>query len=576
MRLFQKNIKYKWDELCGRKLEGIVQLDNIRAERLAFLNITEETLANVREAAHYIVPYKDKIIAKFYEQITSSEHLNDIIMEHSRVERLKVTMSEYVDQLLQANINDKYINKLITVGEVHSRINLAANHFIMAHDLLIQFMTTILMEKLYKDPNKMMQYVTAIQKVGTFDKQLIIDVYTESTFVNFLHEISSMLNDMTELDMTEQLIAGMEQQIEETHNVTAATQEMSASIQEVANHAIEVAKGSENAVEKVDQSRYIINEALRDIDAVAQIYAEVIDDVKKLEENIEHTHTVIKVIKDIADQTNLLALNASIEAARAGEYGSGFQVVAGEVRKLSEHTKEQIEQITKNMETLQRFSSQLSENIKETGERIEKSTIGSNTTRDELERIMMLMKGINEETTEIAAMTEEQSATVVEISERNVTIYDLSKEVQQVAKQTAKLIYDISMSMNQYRLGFLNINIINNEKDIIRIAKTDHLLWKWNVYNLILGTTDISVQEVASHTDCRLGKWYESKRNTKFKDVQAYQQLEAPHREVHEYARVAVEQYGEGNIDEARSALNRLEKASERVIELLDELENAF
>lgn len=71
---------------------------------------------------------------------------------------------------------------------------------------------------------------------------------------------------------------------------------------------------------------------------------------------------VINLIKQVADQTNLLALNAAIEAARAGDAGRGFAVVADEVRKLASSTRENVEEISKN---LMEMSSTIEEIVKE-------------------------------------------------------------------------------------------------------------------------------------------------------------------------------------------------------------------
>ncbi|MGE5417321.1 MAG: methyl-accepting chemotaxis protein [Acidobacteriota bacterium] len=81
---------------------------------------------------------------------------------------------------------------------------------------------------------------------------------------------------------------------------------------------------------------------------------------QKLNQEISQIHkiseeivTVLDFIKKVADETRMLGLNAAIEAARAGDIGRGFGVVAEEIRKLSEtskNTTEKIRELTKEIE----------------------------------------------------------------------------------------------------------------------------------------------------------------------------------------------------------------------------------
>lgn len=569
---FRKSIS--WDEQIKFTNSNLSNVGERAKERLNFLGIDQDTLQIVKESADFLAPFKDEMIDKFYERIQSVEGLHKIINEYSTIDRLRKTMGKYLDQFLEAEINQEYIMTRIRIGQVHSRINLTAENFISAHHLLLQVMTAVLIEKLYHKPARMMESIIAVQKLAAYDQQLIVEVYMEHTFKHFLFGVSDMLNEITDIDTTKQLIYSMEKQMDETHNVTAATDQMSASIQEVANYAIKVAEGTDDAVQSAEKSRLAVDETTTDILQVGKVYEEIVNGVTRLGQEIDHTQDIVQVIKGIADQTNLLALNASIEAARAGEHGQGFSVVASEVRKLSEHTKEQIVKINENMESLQRVSSEVIDEITKTSKLVEKSVTGAENTSQALVHIVEMMQGINEATSQIAAMSEEQTSTTVDIASRNSSIYDNSVQAREISHQTAKTLFDLSNKMDNYRKTFFEINVKLSSKDIVKVAKTDHLLWKWRVYNLILGVETIDLKEVTSHEMCRLGQWYYGDLPGHIKQKDAFKQLEIPHKEVHENAKLVVECHNRNDLYGVEMGFKQLEEASEKVITLLCELED--
>lgn len=541
-------------------------------ERLTFFGIRQETLLHIKQAGEIIGPHFEEMIDFFFACITKVDRFQHIINKYTTLEKLKQELHRYLVEFFRGEFDDQYISARMAIGNVASRVHLNADHFISVHQLLMQMITSMLMEKLHKKPDEMMKCVTAVQKLAAYDQQLVIQIYNENTFKVSVYGISDMLNQVTQLDMSRKLLQAVDHQKEETHSVTAATEEMSASIAEVANHAVTVSEGTDDAVQAAERSKEVIDTALVDIKKVGKVYEEVEGKVQQLNEEIEHTQSVVNIVKEISDQTNLLALNASIEAARAGEHGKGFAVVASEVRKLSEHTQEQITQITKNMETLLQVSGEVTTKIEQTGSLVEKSVSAANIAGDELTKIVSTIQEINGEISEIAAMSEEQTSSITEISDRNNVIFELSTESEHLSKRTAKIIFELSNLLESFYSNLFSMNIHLNAKDVLRLSITDHLLWKWKIFNVILGISKMDVDEITSYKNCRFGKWYYGSLPDFIKNHPAYAQLEDPHIEVHELAKQAVDYYQRGEEQDALLAFEGLQERSKEVVSLLEEL----
>ena len=133
--------------------------------------------------------------------------------------------------------------------------------------------------------------------------------------------------------------------------ISAATEEMSASISDI---TLSVREASEDAVR------------------AAEMAAATDAKVSALAEAADRIGNVMGLIRAIAGQTNLLALNATIEAARAGEAGRSFAVVAGEVKTLARQTATATEEITSEVALIRAATSEAVRAVSELGAAIDR------------------------------------------------------------------------------------------------------------------------------------------------------------------------------------------------------------
>ncbi|MEA5470836.1 methyl-accepting chemotaxis protein [Spirulina sp. 06S082] len=95
---------------------------------------------------------------------------------------------------------------------------------------------------------------------------------------------------------------------------------------------------TESGNRSVEENIFKMSEVREKVDAIAK-------QIATLNQKTNEIGKISQLVSEIANQTNLLALNASVEAVHAGEHGKGFSVVAVEIRKLADQSKESADRI---------------------------------------------------------------------------------------------------------------------------------------------------------------------------------------------------------------------------------------
>lgn len=131
----------------------------------------------------------------------------------------------------------------------------------------------------------------------------------------------------------------------------------------------------------------------------AEVTDRIAQRTQQLRAESEAMKSINDLIREVASQTNLLGLNAAIEAARAGDLGRGFGVVASEIRRLADTVKSSAQEIASRIES----------------------------TQQQVREISDLTQGG-------MAASEEQAAQLQELSASIATVYQVMKELKQLAQ----------------------------------------------------------------------------------------------------------------------------------------------
>ncbi len=273
-----------------------------------------------------------------------------------------------------------------------------------------------------------------------------------SSTSTLIDQISADMGGSTSeiVSATSEMSLGASQQVRQVGQVAQLIHEMLEGLKVMQKASDEVKASSISGVESCQNGEKMmatVSGNMSEIDKQSQKAQEAITILKQKSRNVGQA---LGVITEIATQTNLLSLNAAIEAAQAGEAGRGFSVVAENIRKLAEDSKQSAKQIEKIISDIQMDTLVASKSIRDMTEKVKSGILASEEASEAFQKIsstsentLEVVKGLTERFTFQGSKFED--------------IIQITEEVVSIAEQTAAGTGEVASAAKELAEGMSNM-----------------------------------------------------------------------------------------------------------------------
>jgi CheY-like chemotaxis protein/iron only hydrogenase large subunit-like protein/uncharacterized protein YoxC len=245
-------------------------------------------------------------------------------------------------------------------------------------------------------------------------------------------------------NLINKLNAAINSQTETIAQSSIATQKMIGELKETSEISRSKQESIKGLIHNTEKSQESMRETSQSIGGISK--------------SVEGISQAIKIISSIAANTNLLSMNAAIESAHAGEAGRGFGVVAGEIRRLSDSTRENSVNISKTLKSIIDGVSVTEKQSDDTGMRINKMS-------EEINSFAETMSGLINTFGELSAQSGEVTAALDSLNSQSGMVKTSYTEILSMTEKLHAAMFDLN------RLSKKKILLIDDEETILVMTK---------------------------------------------------------------------------------------------------------
>lgn len=356
----------------------------------------------------------------------------------------------------------------------------------------------------------------------------------------------------------------------QAQSIASAAEEMRASVAQIQSHTQEMTKENNRSIKMVDDAFLSLKASVAEFETISDSVAGNMDSVQTMGSFATEIRDIADTIKGIAFQTNLLALNAAVEAARAGSIGAGFGVVAQEMRSLSGRSGDATKQIMLLVDAFEEKMSKISASLQTSTKNVQQGKVSIESVEERMSEMQKSISRASENIGQVSIAIDEQNIASNEVASGITNIALNTSQSVQATGHVVESMGDLQGFVNNQIDGLAKLELPNK---IIKLAQSDHVIWKKRLINMVCGKDGLNEHELADHHSCRLGKWYDRVTDSTLKNNSHFRELLTPHELVHKHGISAVSLYNQGNVGEALKEIERVEEASVEVLRLLNLLE---